>query len=85
MVIGIVYVFMEFVVCDWSNAQLNLQGAHWGIDNYRPSNYLSDFDENWLKGVYMCQDDTCGIISQSDRSFKTHDQKSKCFIYVIIE
>jgi len=33
------------------------------IDNYRVFNCLSDFTENWLKGVYMCQDITCGIIS----------------------
>jgi len=25
---------------------LIMGGAHWGIDNYRPFNYLSDFDEN---------------------------------------
>ena len=36
----------------------------------------------WLKGVYMCQDDTCEIISQSDHPFNNYDQKSKCSIYV---
>jgi len=29
-------------------------GGHWDIGNYRSFNYLSDFAENWLKGVYMC-------------------------------
>ena len=43
-VIGHVYV--EFT---------NYGGPHWGIDNYRLFNYLSDFAEHWLKGVYMCQ------------------------------
>ena len=28
-------------------------GGQWGIDNYRLFNYLSDFAENWLKGVYI--------------------------------
>jgi len=56
------------------HAQLSLLilgEPHWGIDNYRLIIYLSD----WLP-VYMCQDDTCGIISQSDH--KSYDQKSKC-------
>jgi len=53
-----------------------------GIDNYRLFNYLSDFAEIWLKGVYVYQDDTCAIISQSDHSFNSYDQKSKCSIYV---
>jgi len=53
-------------------------GPHWGIDNYRLFNYLSYFAENWLKGVYMCQDDTREIISQPDHSFKSYEQKSKC-------
>jgi len=44
-------------------------------------NYLSGFAENWLKGVYMCQDGTCEIISLSD-PFKSYDQKSKFSIYV---
>ena len=26
----------------------------WGIGKYRSFNYLSDFAENWLKGVYTC-------------------------------
>jgi len=33
--------------------------------------------ENWLKDVYMCQNDTCEIISQSDHSFNSYDQNSK--------
>jgi len=49
---------------------------------YRAVSYLSDFAENWLKGVYTYQDDTCEIISQSDHSFNSYDQKSKCSIYV---
>jgi len=57
-------------------------GPHWGIDNYRWFNYLSDFAEIWLKGVYMYQDDTCEVISQADYSFNSYDQKSKCSIYV---
>ena len=60
----------------------NYRGLHWGIDNYRAFNYLPDYAENWLKGVYMYQDDTCEIISQSDQSFNSYDQKSKFSIYV---
>jgi len=30
----------------------------------------------------MCQNDTCEIISQSDLSFNSHDQKFKYSIYV---
>ena len=41
---------------------LLIVGAHWGIDNYRQLNCLSDFAENSLKGVYMYQDDTSEII-----------------------
>jgi len=68
MVSGIVHVFMAFASCGWSCAvQLtNYGGGHWGIGNYRPFNYLADFAENWLNNVYMCQDDTREIISQSD-------------------
>jgi len=43
-------------------------GLHWGIDNYRAFNYLSDFTKNWLKGVYMYQDDIRELISQSDHA-----------------
>jgi len=32
----------------WS---LLITGGHWGIDNYRLFDYLSDFAENWLEGV----------------------------------
>jgi len=39
---------------------LVMGGPHWGIDNYRAFNHPSDFAENWLKGVYMYQDDACG-------------------------
>jgi len=85
MVSGIVYVFLGFVVHDWSCA-LELTnyggGDPPGIDNYRPLDYLSDFAENWLKGLCMYQDDTRAIISQSDHSFNIYDQKSKCSIYV---
>ena len=81
---GIVYVFLGFVVHDWSCAVefINCGGGPPGIDNYRAFNYLSDFAENWLKGLYMYQDDTRAIISQSDHSFNIYDQKSKCSIYV---
>ena len=61
------------------HAQLSLLiigGAHWLL------NYLSDFAENWSKGVYVYQDDTCEIISESDHPFNSYDQKSKCSIYV---
>ena len=50
-------------------------------DNYRQFNYLSDFAEKWLECVYMCQDDTCEIISLSDHPFKGYAQKSRCTIY----
>jgi len=80
IVSGIVYVFMRSVAHDWSGAdQFTNYG---GIDNYRMFNYLSYFAENWLKGVYMCQDDTCKIISQSDHPFNSKDQKFKFSIYV---
>jgi len=55
-----------------------------GISNYGPFNYRSDFAENWLKGVYMYQDDTCEIISQSDPSLNSYDHKSKCSIYMYV-
>jgi len=45
-------------------------------------NYRSDFAENWLKGVYVCQYDTCEIISQEDHPFDSYDRKSECSIYV---
>jgi len=72
------------VVHDRSSAAefTNYGGPHWVIDNYRLFNYLSDFAENWLKGVYMYQDDTCEIISQSDHSFNGYGPKSKCSTYV---
>jgi len=83
VVSGIVDVFLGFAVHDWSRVAVPImRGVHWGFYNYRLFGYLSDFAENWLKGVYMCQDDTCGIISQSDHSFNSYDQKSKCCIYV---
>ena len=31
--------------------------------------------KHWLKGVYMCQEDTCEIISQSDYPFKSYGKK----------
>jgi len=79
VVSGIVYVFLGlwFVI---GHVQLSL--LIMGIDNFRLFNYLYDFSGNWLKGVYMCQNGTCEIISQSDHSFKSYDQKSKCSIYV---
>ena len=52
----------------------NYGGPHW--DNYELFNFLSDLAENWLKGVYMCQDDTCEIISQSDHPFKSYNQNA---------
>jgi len=76
---------MGFVVHDSSCAvELTNYGAHCGIDNYRLFYYLSAFAENWLRGVYMCQNDTCEIISQSDHPFKGYEQKSKCFTYMSI-
>ena len=30
------------------------RGLRWGIGNNRAFNYLSDFAENWPKGVYTC-------------------------------
>ena len=39
------------------------EGPHWGIGTDRLFNYLSDFAEDRLKGVYMCQDDICEIMS----------------------
>jgi len=45
-------------------------GPHWGIDIYRPFNYISDFAESWLEGVYMSLDDRCEIISLSDHYSK---------------
>jgi len=54
--------------------------------NYRSFNYtkfyLSDFTENWSKCVYVCQNGTREIISQSDHPFQSYDQKFKCSIYV---
>jgi len=73
-------VFLGFVVHDWScAAEFSNYG---GIAIDRLLNYLSDFAENWLKSVYMCQNDTCEIVSQSGRSFNSYDQESKCSIYV---
>jgi len=48
MVSGIAYAFMGFVALDWSCAGVltNYGGPHWGIDNYKLFNYLSDFAEN---------------------------------------
>jgi len=51
-------------------------GPHWGIDNYKLFNYLSDFAEIWLEGVYVCQDDTCEITSLSDHPLKSYAQRS---------
>ena len=61
---------------------LIMGGGHWVMANYNLFTYLLDFAENWLRGVYVCQDDTCNIISQSDYPFKSYDQTSKCSIYV---
>jgi len=68
------------VVHDWSSA---VRFTDYGgpVGNYRVFNYLSDFAEKWLKVVYMCQRDTCEIISQSDHPFNSCDQNSKCSIY----
>ena len=67
--------------CDWYCA-LEFMGVHWGINNYRLFNYLSDFAENRLKGVYMYQDDTCEIIALSNYSFNNYDQKPNCTIRI---
>ena len=50
---------MGLTVRDWSCAVEFTNfggGVHWGIDNYRSFNYLSDFAEKWLKGVYNSED-----------------------------
>jgi len=59
---------------------LLIMGAYWYIDNYRLFIYRSDFAEKWLKGVYMCRDDTCEMISLSDQPIKSYTQKLKCSI-----
>jgi len=84
IVSGIVYIFLGlwFMIGHVRLTLLIMGGPHWGIDKYRLFNYLSDFAGNWVKGVYMCQNDTSEIISQSDHPFKSYDQKSKCSIYV---
>jgi len=47
MVSGIVYVFMRFVVRDWSEAAgFTNYGGYWSIDNHTQFNYLSDVTEN---------------------------------------
>jgi len=72
MVSGIVYVFMGFVGVigyEWLSL-LIMEGPQPGIHSYRLFNYLSEFAENWLKGVYMCQDATCENISLPDHPFK---------------
>ena len=54
------------VVHDWSYCAVeftNYGRPHWSIDNYRLFNYLSDFAENWLDGVFLCQNDTREILS----------------------
>jgi len=69
------------------HAQLSwliMGGHHWGIDDYRLFNYLSDFPESWLKSVYMYQDNTCEIIFRSDHSFTSYDQKSNALYMSII-
>jgi len=50
---------------------INYGGPHWGIEPDRLFNYLSNFADNWLKGVHMYQDDICDIISQSDHPFNS--------------
>jgi len=74
-VVGNVYVFMGVVVSAWPYAAdfNNYGGGPWGFDNYRLLNYLSDFAENWSKVVYVCQNDTCEIISQSNHPFNSYD------------
>ena len=54
-----------------------------GIDNYRAFNYLSDFAENWLKGLYMYQDDTRAIISQSDHSFNMIKNPNALYMSIV--
>ena len=59
MVAGTVHVFTGFVVLiGHVPKSLPIMGPHWCIDNYRPFNYLSEFAENWLKCVFICQVDT---------------------------
>jgi len=48
-------------------------GVYWGIDNYRPFNYLSDFAENRLEGVH---------VSQDVKSFLYHTTQSKVTLRV---
>jgi len=82
-VTGNLYAFLGFVVHGWSRGVefTNYGRPHWDIDDYRLFNYISDFAETWLKGLYMCQDDTCEIISQSNHSFNSYDQKSNRSIH----
>jgi len=78
MVSGIVYVIVGLVVCDWSGeVEFTKDGGSTG-----ELITIADFAENWFKRVYMCQDDTFELLSLSDHSFKSYDQKSKCPIYV---
>jgi len=62
---------------------LIIGGLTGALTAIRAINYLSDFAESWLKGVYMCQDATCEIISESDHPLNSYDQKSKCAIMPI--
>jgi len=69
IVFGIVYVFLGFAVVighvQWS--LLIIGGPTGALTTIGCMfNYLSDFTENWLKGVYVYQDDTRETISQSD-------------------
>jgi len=73
---------LRFVIGHEQLILLVMGGGHRAIDKYKPLNYLSDFAENRLKGVYMGQDDTRKNNSQTDPPFKIYAQKSKCSIYV---
>ena len=86
----VLFVFMGFVVSDCSRLAVvtNYGGtcALTTIDHLNIILILLILAERclhvsgWhlLKGVYMCQDDTCEIISQPDHPIKGYDQKSEC-------
>jgi len=52
------------------------------LGNYELFNYLSDFAETRLRGVYMSQDDTCEIISQPYHSFDSYGRQCKYSSYI---
>jgi len=81
---GIVHVFMGYAVPDWSGA---VEFTNYG----GPAGILTTVGcififlillKIGLKGDFMCRDNTCEIIYQSDHLFNSYDQKFKCSIYV---